>query len=291
MTSARFPTGHSRFARLRGLRHHLRVWGEDGLPKLVLVHGWLDVSATFAPLAAHLLDRWQVIAPDWRGFGHSEWPADGYWFHDYVADLEAIVDHVSPNVPVQLAGHSMGAQAASLYAGLRPARITKLVLLDGPLLPDMPAEKAPKRFARWLDALREAPREKVYPSFDDLAGRIRKQHPQLSLEHAAFIARCWGREDGHGRITLCADPRHRLDMPTLFRAAESEAIWKQVTAPTLFVDAGRVAVWATMDAASRAARRDCFRDHRHVVIEDAGHMLHFDAPERTARLMADFLGA
>ena len=44
---------------------------------------------TFQPLVEHLLDRWQVLLPDWRGFGYSEWPQDGYWFQDYVGDFEA----------------------------------------------------------------------------------------------------------------------------------------------------------------------------------------------------------
>ena len=83
-------TSRSEFLRVRGLRYHLRRWGDARLPLLFLGHGFLDVSATFEPLVAPLLDRWQVIAPDWRGFGHTEWPQEGYWFHDYVADLEAI---------------------------------------------------------------------------------------------------------------------------------------------------------------------------------------------------------
>jgi pimeloyl-ACP methyl ester carboxylesterase len=284
-----FPASRSEFLRLRGLRHHIRVWGDDGKPVLYLVHGWLDVSATFAPMVAPLLDRWQVRAPDWRGFGHSEWPQDGYWFHDYVADLDAIIDHYSPNAPVLLAGHSMGSQAASLYAGLRPSRVSKLIVLDGLLMPDSPPERAPFKFTRWLDQLKQPPRQKSYASFDALAERISVQQPRLNEAHAHFIARCWGREDGHGRITLCADPKHRLDMPTRYHAAESDAIWKQVTAPTLFIDAGKSELKGVVDATERARRQACFRDHCAVVIEDAGHMLHFTVPLETAKLIGDFL--
>lgn len=284
-----FPASRSQFLRLRGLRHHVRVFGDDGKPQLFLVHGWLDTSATLGPLAAPLLDRWQVLAPDWRGFGHSEWPQDGYWFHDYVADLEALLDHYSPDAPVLLAGHSMGAQAASLWAGLRPRRVAKLILLDGLLMPDMPPERTPFRFTRWLDELREPPRQKVYASFAELAERVRRQHPYLSLPHAEFIARGWGREDGRGGITLCADPKHRLDMPTMYRSAESEAIWQQVTAPTLFIDAGKSELKGMIGDEERARRHACFRDRREFVLADAGHMLHFSAPRETARHIADFL--
>jgi len=282
-------TSRSEFLRVRGLRYHLRRWGDERLPLLFFGHGFLDVSATFEPLVAPLLDRWQVLAPDWRGFGHTEWPAEGYWFHDYVADLDAIVNHYSPDAPLRLAGHSMGSQIVSLYAGLRPARVEKLVLLDGITLPDMPAALAPKRFLHWLDELRETPRERSYASFDELAGRIRRQHPQLSDAHAAFVSRCWGREDGYGKVTLCADPKHYRHGPGLYHAEDSNAVWREVTADTLFVDAGKSFV--KMPPEQRAARVSCFRRHRVEVLPEAGHMLHFDAPEETAALIAAFLSA
>ena len=93
--SAPFLSSRSDFLRIRGLRYHVRCWGDPRLPRLFLTHGWLDVSATFQPLVLPLLQRWQVLVPDWRGFGHSEWPQDGYWFYDYVADLEALLPRLS----------------------------------------------------------------------------------------------------------------------------------------------------------------------------------------------------
>lgn len=292
MTSYR-SSSRSDFLRARGIRHHIRRWGVADRPMVFLGHGFLDVSATFEPLVAALLEasggRFQVLAPDWRGFGHTEWPQDGYWFHDYVADLEAIVDHFSPAAPLHLIGHSMGAQIVSLYAGLRPARVDKLVLLDGITLADMPSSLAPKRFRHWLDQVKETSRLRRYPSFDDLATRVQRQHPQLSTEQAQFVARCWGREDGHGRITLCADPKHHRHGPGLYHAEDSNAVWREVTADTLFIDAGRSQF--QMPPEMRAARVDCFRRHAVDVIADAGHMLHFDAPVETARRIAAFLDA
>ena len=278
----------SEFLRIRGLRCHVRRWGDPAKPQLFITHGWLDVSATFQPLVAPLLDRWQVLMPDWRGFGYSEWPQDGYWFYDYVADLEAVLDHYSPDEPVLLAGHSMGAQVSALYAGLRPQRVRKLVCLDGIGLPDAPAARAPARVRKWLDQLREPLPVKSYESFEQLAGRVRRQHPRLSEAQALFVARCWGQQDGYGRIRLCADPKHTLAGPLLYRAAEAEEIWKQVTAPTLFIDAAGSET--ALPAEERARRRGSFADQRVVVIADAGHMLHFDAPLETAQALAAFMG-
>jgi pimeloyl-ACP methyl ester carboxylesterase len=278
----------SEFLRVRGLRLHLRRWGEPRQPMLVLLHGWLDVSETFHDFVQPLLDRWQVLAPDWRGFGYSEWQPGGYWFPDYLADLDVILDHYAGTTAIALVGHSMGAQAASLYAGLRPARVSRLVCMDGPFLRDMTADQAPARLGGWLDQLRAPPAVKTYASFDQLAARIRVQHPQLAPERALFIARCWGHEDGHGRIRLCADPQHRLNWPTLYRFADTEAIWRRIEAPTLFVDAAQSAV-RVIDEAEIARRRAAIRDHRVVRIEGSGPMLHFDRPAETAAAVSAFL--
>jgi len=282
---------HSRseFIRVRELRYHIRRWGDPAAPKVLLLHGFLDVSATWQPVAEGLLPRYQVLAPDFRGFGHTEWPADGYWFPDYVGDLEVIADHYSAGEPVLLVGHSMGAQIASLYAGLRPARVKKLVCLDGLFLPDMEASLAPRRFRRWLDELKDLPLQKSYASFEELAERVRKAHPDLPGERADFVARCWGREDGSGRITLCADPKHRLAGPGLYRAEESLAVWREITAPTLFVDAGLSQFRKAISPEETARRRACFRDLRAVTVERGTHMLHFSAPAETARAIAAFL--
>lgn len=284
-------SSRSEFIRVRGLRYHVRRWGDPAAPKVFLLHGWLDVSATWQYVAQGLLPQFQVLCPDWRGFGHSEWPQDGYWFQDYVADFEVIADHYSPDQPILLVGHSMGGQVASLYAGLRPARVSKLVCLDSLFLPDMEMSLITKRFRAWLDELKELPEQKYYPSFEDLAGRIRKQHPDLSPERALFVAHCWGREDGQGRISLYADPKHRLRGPGLYHVEESLAIWREVTAPTLFVDGGKSPFTKALTTAEITRRRACFRSHQEARIENGSHMLHFSAPEETARTVKNFLAS
>ncbi|WP_028080311.1 alpha/beta fold hydrolase [Solimonas soli] len=284
------PTSRSDFVRIRGLRYHVRRWGAPDKPLLILGHGLLDASATFENLVQPLLDACQVVAPDWRGLGYTEWPADGYWFADYVADLDALVDHYAgTDAPIRLVGHSMGAQIVSLYAGLKPSRVEKLVVIDGLASPDAAPEQAPERYRRWLRQLRMPMRAKTYASFAALAERVRVQHPQLSEARALFVARGWGCEDGRGRVRLLADPRHRLSMPALYRAAESKEIWKQITAPTLFVDGGASPFMAMLSPEERAARRACFARREETVIDGAGHMLHFDRPQQTGERLAAFL--
>lgn len=278
---------------VRGLRYHVRRWGPADAPMLFMLHGWMDVSATFEPVAERLAPHLQVLAPDWRGFGETDWPQDGYWFADYIADLDALVDHYSPEQPVRIAGHSMGATAVCHYAGLRPHRVSQLAVLDGLALPDGDPANIVPTYRRWLDAVRtggsDAP---TYRSFDDLAARVQKRHPHLSSERCRFIARCWGRQGTDGRVHLQSDPKHLLNMPRTYLQAESDAIWAQVTAPTLFVDGGASVFRKTLPDGEIARRRALFRDHRAVEIEGVGHMLHFEAPEALAdHLLAFFVPA
>src|SRR5690606_19945123 len=76
--------------------------GTDGAkrssPPLLLAHGWMDVGASFQRFVDFLSTSREVIALDWRGFGESKAaPGDSYWFYDYYADLDAVIDHISPD--------------------------------------------------------------------------------------------------------------------------------------------------------------------------------------------------
>jgi len=281
----------SRFVEIRGLRYHVRHWPLPGAPKLVLLHGWMDVSASFQFVVDALERDWDVHAPDWRGYGLTDWAkADSYWFPDYLADLDQILDYVEPASPINIVGHSMGGHVAGLYAGVRPARVARFVNLEGFGLAATRPDQAPKRYARWLDEVRVPPRLRPYESFAALAERMRSNNPRLSREKAVFLARHWGKEvDGRG-VTLRSDPAHKIVNPVLYRQDEVRACWQLATAPVLWVEAAdsdalkRVG----LDAAAHAERRAAFRTLRHVAVPESGHMLHHDQPEAVARLLDEF---
>lgn len=274
--------------RCRGLDFHVPHWGGKQRPQLVLVHGWGDCGETFAPLLSAWSHEATVAAPDMRGFGRTAHTGPHYWFADYIADLDALLQALNPDQPVALVGHSMGAQIASLYAGVRPERVSHLVVLDGLFLPDTPPELAPKRYRTWLHQLQEPPGARIYPDFDTLAERIRTQHPALNQERALEVAQAWA-VDTEGGVRLRMDPHHRMRGPLLFKAAESKAVWREVTAPTLFVDGEQSAFAQAIDQGEREERRACFRHREERVIAGAGHMLHFDAPNETTDLVGAWL--
>ena len=132
----------SEFVPIRQLQYHVRVWGQPspGQAPLVMVHGWMDVAASYQFVVDAFKTDHYVIAPDWRGYGQTEsGGADNFWFPDYLADLDFLLDHYSPDQPVNLVGHSMGGNIVMLYTGTRPQRVRRLINLEGFGLPVLEA--------------------------------------------------------------------------------------------------------------------------------------------------------
>ena len=284
-------TGRSTFHQCNGLRYHVREWGPDGAPMLFLLHGWMDVSASFQFVVEELQKEWHIIAPDWRGCGLSAWSEGGDWFPDYYADLEALLDIYSPNHPALLVGHSMGGVIACTYSGIRPERVSKLISLEGFGLARTTPTDAPTRYRRWLDELITEQRFRVYNSFDVLAARLIRENPRLNDEKAQFIARAWAQETNPGHIEMYSDPRHKRANPILFRLDEILACWREVSAPTLWVFGrdSKGTGYLKDNPEQLKERKSAFKHLQESWVEDAGHMMHHDQPAVVAKLIESFL--
>jgi pimeloyl-ACP methyl ester carboxylesterase len=284
----------SEFITLRGLRHHVRHWGSADAPKIFMLHGWMDVSASFQFVVDALASDWHVIAPDWRGFGLTQRShAGSYWFPDYLGDLDALLDCYAPYEPVNLAGHSMGGNIATMYAGIRPARIARLANFEGFGLPPTQPQEAPARYATWLDQLRAPCRMQAYPSLEAVAKRLQKTNPHLDDGRAAFLASHWAAQNADGEWVILGDPAHKRINPVLYRLDEAIACWQAITAPVLWVEAEHTDIWL-WTGGRQAMRQEldrriaCIRDVRVEVVRDAGHMLHHDQPQAVADLLERF---
>lgn len=278
---------HERRLAIRGIEHCVHEWGTQGNPLIVLLHGWGDCGATFQFLVDELRQPSFIVAPDWRGFGDSEHNAGAYWFPDYLADLDALLEHYSPDAPAVLVGHSMGGNVAALYAGVRPDRVAALVNAEGFGLPDSIPASAPENYRRWLRACRARRSHPGYADADALVEKIKAGSPALSDERARFVAACWAR--GTPRLHLKADMAHRWPNAVLYRRAEALACWREITAPTLLIY-GKETAFA--DAAA-AWQQDGSRPVPQAVVQGvpgAGHMLHFEQPAALAAAIEAFLG-
>jgi pimeloyl-ACP methyl ester carboxylesterase len=291
----------SEFVTVRGVRLHVRRWGNPDAPTLFMLHGWMDVAASFQfvvdALGGSAGCNWQVIAPDARGFGLSDWPVatqggGHYWFHEYLADLDALLDHYAPSGAVNLVGHSMGANVVCLYAGVRPERVRRVVDLEGFGLAPAYASQAPRRLRGWLDELREPPHLRRYASLDDVAARLVANNARLDTRRARFLAQHWSKADGEGGYRLLADPAHKIRSPQLYRVDEVMAVWAQVRAKVLHVEAAGSPTLASLAGDipldEFKARFRAFPDWREKIIDDAGHMVHHDQPEQVAALIDAF---
>jgi pimeloyl-ACP methyl ester carboxylesterase len=278
------------FHTLRGRRHAVRQWGADDARTIFCLHGWMDASITFQFVVDALGDDWRVIAPDWRGFGASQKNNGPYWFADYYADFEALLDIYSPDLPVDLVGHSMGGNIACIYAGVRPQRVRRLISLDGFGMVPPEAETAPERMRAWLEEQRQPPVLRPYASPAEFASRLQRINPRLPAERALFLAEHLGRQ-GDAGFAWTADPWHKAVNPVLYRLEEAMACWRQVKAPTLWVagDESEILARFLECPAEWAARQACFANFRYESVAGAGHMLHHDFPEQIAALIADFL--
>ena len=277
---------------VRGLGVHLTRWGDPGAhdPPVVLLHGWEDAGESFQLMVDAFADDRPLLAPDWRGFGRSDWAAAGYWFHDYLADLDALLDRFSPDGPVRLVGHSMGGHIASLYAGVRPARVRCLVNIEGLGVPRASSDGVPARLRRWLDEVKSAPPARDYASFGQLAASIRAHHPRLCDARADFLASAWGRLGADGRVRLKADPRHRWVNPVPYHREDAEACWRNIEAPMLILVGAESQYLRRLGTdGEEAALRRAFPRAEWIHVPDAGHLMHVECPERVASLIEPFL--
>ena len=239
---------------------------------------------------------WPLVAPDWRGFGRSEWPQEGYWFPDYFADLEALLDALSPDEPARIVGHSMGGNITSLYAGLRPARVRCLVNLEGFGLPRSSPGDAPGQLRKWLDQVKSAPVLKDYESVEQLAGVIRHRYPRFTAAQSDFVARAWSEPvagaAGGARVRLLGDARHRWVNPVRYAREDAEACWREVRAPVLMVlgDDSEYLSAIGADGSDDALRR-ILPQMEIAHLPGTGHMLHIEQADRVAMLVERFLSA
>jgi len=288
------------FIRLRQLNYHVREWGTPypGQLPLFMVHGWMDVSASFQFVVDAMKEDRHIISPDWRGFGLTDvGEADTFWYLDYLADLDALVDHFQPEGHIDLLGHSMGGTVVSMYAGARPERIRRLINLEGFGLAATKPSQAPGRYAKWLNEVKAARQGEMnlrtYPDSDAVAQRLIKTNPRLSLDKAQWLAQHWAKKSGNGEWEILGHPAQKAINPYLFRVEEMLAIYQSISAPVLNVEASQndLEKWwqGKYKLEEFHERLKHIKDIHSVTIQDAGHMMHHDQSQILAQHIEAFL--
>lgn len=110
-----------------------REAGRSDAPALLLLHGFPTSSHMFRHLIPALAERWRVVAPDYPGFGYSEFPERGrfaYSFAAYADLMAAFTDAVSLD-RYGLYIQDYGAPVGLRLALLRPERVTAVITQNG----------------------------------------------------------------------------------------------------------------------------------------------------------------
>jgi len=252
-----------------------QVWGDDTLPPLLTLHGWLDNAGSFARLAPRLATRYRVIALDLPGHGHSDHLVTGasYQYLDYVQVVLAAADALRLD-RYSLLGHSLGAGIAALVAAAAPERIARLLLIEGlgPL-----GDDGSHTLQRFRDAL--APRgdnAKPLRIFRDVAQAVaaRSMASGLPAELARPIVER-GLVEADGGWRWRSDPR--LTRPSAVRLAEAQvhALLRGIVAPTAVLLAQPATSY--LPSAPMQVRAGCVANIT-VSHLDGGHHLHLEHP-------------
>jgi pimeloyl-ACP methyl ester carboxylesterase len=275
------------FLEANRLRHHLLEWG-SGERVVLLLHGFQEHAHAWDFVAPRLAAAgFRVLALDWRGHGDSEWIGRGGYYHfaDYVADLAALVRELGGRV--SLVAHSMGGNAALLYAGTEPDRVDALVTIEGVGPMDQTPEVAPERFADWIEDLdRAAARAPRSLTLEEAAQRLRDGLGRFTPEVALHMARHGTRDAGDGTRTWKFDPLHQTSSPQPFYAAQARAFWKRIRAPVLYVE-GTCSFITVTSEEIRARVADLGAEV--VTLDGVGHHPHLERPDELAAVLVSFL--
>lgn len=258
-------------------------WGNPKGRKVLAIHGWLDNSASFAPLSQHL-DDVHFIALDTAGHGHSSHIAPGLAYNIWqeVADIFAIADSLGWET-FNLIGHSRGAIICALAAGTFAERITGLGLIDALAPPPLADDEAPAQLAKSIvDVARR--QDKATNQFADaqaaIAARQKGMHA-ISYEAAALIVER-GLKPVAGGYTWSSDPRLMSASAMKLTQPQIEAFLSRIRASTCLI--------AASDGLQKYLEKQeglfakIKRAEKHLF--EGGHFLHMEAKQKDiARLM------
>lgn len=272
----------------RAGRIALMHWGPPDPSPIFLLHGWMDCAAAWQLLVDQLPEDWPLLAIDWPGYGHSERHAQHYWFPEHLAELDWLLDEISPYQPARIIGHSMGGTVASMYAGVRPERVAWLVNMEGIGMPELPPRELPALIGGWLGGVHTPPPARRYQDLEELAGALCRANPCLPIAHARFLATVWTRP-AEGGFEMLADPRHQLRTPMHYARADLEACWARIRAPHLLLYGAQSAhSRRVLGTARPTPLQKIMPALRIEPVSAAGHLMPYEQPEQVARAIIQF---
>ena len=246
--------------------HYLRTGGSK--TPLVLLHGLTGSGACWAPLARSLESEYDVVMPDARGHGSSSTPLHGYRYEDHASDVIELIRGLGLSAPILL-GHSMGGMTAAVVASRAAKMIRGIILVD-------PTFLSPQRQREVYDSdVAEQHRRLLGQDKRDVLAQLQLRHPRRSFEMIEHIAgaRLRTRMSAFEVLTPPNPEYHQL-VGTI-----------DVPIQLILGDAGVVSLETARELQSVSSHV------RIELIQDAGHGIQYDQPERFEAVVRSFLGS
>lgn len=264
-------------------------WGNpNGIPTLAL-HGWLDNANTFDRLAP-LLPELDLVALDFAGHGPSDHRPSGVHYQPLLdmQEILSIADQLGWG-EFTLLGHSMGAAIASEFAATFPARVAKIVCIDGffatgGATTDERIQQNREAIEQMMNAASKKPRG--YTNTQEMVARVSEATDQSPAAAERLVAR-GHRKLEDGRVTWRTDPRIRFATPMRPTTEYINTLIAQTTAPCLLIFAEQGDRWYQGEVEDRKAHHPNLRVERMA----GPHHLHLepDHVDSVASLVRDFL--
>ncbi len=245
--------------------HYLRTGGCK--PPVVLLHGLAGSGACWTPLARTLEGEYDVVMPDARGHGNSSTPLHGYRYENHASDVIGLIKELGLAAPVLL-GHSMGGMTAAVVASQMALAIRGVILAD-------PTFLSPQRQREVYESdVVEQHRRLLRFNKGYLLAQARVRHPHRSPEIMERLAeaRLQTQIGAFDVLTPPSPEYHELvsaiDVPILLVIGDNGAVVSLETAREL----------QTLNPRLRVEQ-----------IQDAGHGLPYDQPDRFEAVVKSFL--
>jgi pimeloyl-ACP methyl ester carboxylesterase len=287
--------------RVNGLDLSVRAMGDPGAPLLLFLHGFPEYSGAWDEVLPAFAGSFHAVAPDQRGYAGSSKPegVEAYRVKHLVRDVLALADLLAPGRPFALVGHDWGASVAYATAIAAPARVSRLVIVNGvhpgPFQKALVEDEAQRRASAYMHFLRspEAEAQLSANGFEKLLGMISRFGPQpwLTPEKQAAYIEAWSPP---GALTgmlnwyrasplLVPHPGEAVDPAKLIKLDPAQL---RVRMPHLLI-------WGMGDRAllpvSRATLGDWCDDLTVREIEGADHWVVHQRTAEVVGLIRDFL--
>jgi pimeloyl-ACP methyl ester carboxylesterase len=284
--SMEYPTFY-RTTKIDGLTIFYREAGPKDAPTILFLHGLPSSSRMFEPLFARLSERYHLVAPDYPGFGHSDWPSPSEFAYTF-DNIAKVMDHFSEALGLPsytLYMQDYGGPVGFRMALAHPERVAALIVQDAVAHNEGLGANWKKRRQFWADRqANEGALRRNLLSLETTRTRhvgddanIERYDPDLWTDEFAFLSQ-------PGQAQIQSDLFY--DYQANVSAYPNWQEWMRKNRPRLLV------VWGQHDLSFDLGEPERYRSdvpEADVHVLDAGHFALDTKPDEIAELVRNFM--